>query len=150
MSSRLTALVGGLLVLAACGSTEATQAPQPASSSSPATTTLLPPADTRGSTVPSAATVPPPDFTRFIAAVDTALGETSYAGAALTDPEVFIATGQLFCELLDGGANSDDILSEHLEATAAANGGPLTDADAIVTGVVLGASTQVICPQHAG
>jgi len=94
--------------------------------------------------------VAPPDFTLFIAAVDAALVDTVYAGTALTDPEVFIATGQLFCELLDDGASHDDILSEHLDALAAVGDGEVSDADATATGVVLGASTEVICPQHRG
>jgi hypothetical protein len=136
----------GAVVLAACGSDAADQ---PVPSLSASTTTVALSAGTPGP-LPEAPTSVIPDFTRFIAAVDSALSETSYAGAALTDPEVFIATGQLFCELLDEGMTSDDILAEHLDALAAVNAGDVTDADAAATGVVLGASTEVICPQHAG
>ena len=147
MIARLGLLLSGIILLAACGSDSATQSAPGLSTSTVAsvTSTLVP--STEG---PSTTTVPPPDFTRFIAAVDAALAETSYAGAALADPEVFIATGQLFCELLNDGMTSDDILAEHLDALASVTAGQLTDADATATGVVLGASTEVICPQHAG
>lgn len=145
MSSRLISVFIGAVVLAACGSDAADQ---PAPSPSTSTTTVARSVGTPGP-LPEAPTSVIPDLTRFIAAVDSALSETSYAGAALTDPEVFIATGQLFCELLDGGMTSDDILAEHLDALAAVNAGDVTDADATATGVVLGASTEVICPQHA-
>jgi hypothetical protein len=133
----------GAVVLAACGSDD-----QPAPSLSTSTTTVVQSAGTPGP-LPEAPTVIP-DFTRFIAAVDSALSDTSYAGAALTDPEVFIATGRLFCELLDGGMTTDDILAEHLDALAAVTAGHVIDADVTATGVVLGVSTEVICPQHAG
>jgi len=145
VSSRLIPVFIGAVVLAACGSDAADQpAPSPAAS----TTTVALSAGTPGP-LPEAPTAIP-DFTRFIAAVDTALSDTSYAGAALTDPEVFIATGRLFCELLDDGMTTDGILAEHLDALAAVNAGDVTDADATATGVVLGVSTEVICPQHAG
>jgi hypothetical protein len=139
----------GAIVLAACGS-GVTDQPVPSLSTS--TTTAAQSADEPGPLpeAPPSTTATPPDFTRFIAAVDSALSETSYAGAALTDPEVFIATGRLFCELLDGGMTSDEILAEHLDALAAVTAGDVTDADATATDVVLGASTGVICPQHAG
>lgn len=138
-----------VVVLGACGSDAAIP---PTPSSVPATTTVAPSGDTPVplTEAPPATTVAPPDFTLFIAAVDAALADTAYAGAALTDPEVFIATGQLFCELLEEGMASDAILSEHLGALAAVNAGDVTDADATATGVVFGASTEVICPQHAG
>jgi ABC-type glycerol-3-phosphate transport system substrate-binding protein len=149
MSTRLIALLVGMVVLAACGSDTTSE---PTSSPSAPTTTSTPSGGTPAplSEVPFTTTVVPPDFTLFIAAVDAALDDTAYAGAALTDPEVFIATGQLFCELLDEGMSSDAILSEHLDALAAVNAGEVTDADATATGVVFGASTEVICPQHAG
>jgi len=137
------------LVIGACGSNTTgrpvSSSPTSANAVASSATTTSSQAETQSTT-----TLAPPDFTRFIAAVDTALVETAYAGAALTDPEVFIATGQLFCELLDAGASQDEILSEHLDALAAVGNGEVTDADATATGVVLGASTEVICPQHAG
>jgi hypothetical protein len=149
MSTRLIASLVVVVVLAACGSDAPGEA---AASPSASTTTITQPGATPLplSEVPATPSVAPPDFTLFIAAVDAALADTSYAGAALTDPEVFIATGRLFCQLLDEGMTSDGILSEHLDALAAVNAGEVADDDAIATGVVLGASTGAICPQHAG
>lgn len=147
MSSRSVLLIVAL-VATACGST-ATDQPTPtlpaisAATASPSST--APPSGSRATT-----TIAPPDLTRFIAAVDAALADTAYAGAALTDPEVFIGTGQLFCEMLDEGTSRDDILREHLEALAVVGTGELTDSDATATGVLLGVSTELICPQHAG
>jgi len=139
------------LALGGCG-TDNADGPMPASATTQAPTTV--PAGPTTSGAPSAdspaTTVAPPDLTLFIAAVDAALVDTAYSGAALTDPEVFIATGQLFCELLDDGASRDDILSEHLDALAAVGDGNVNDADATASGVVMGASTEVICPQHRG
>lgn len=151
MLARLAPVIAAALVFAACGSNTTPQAASLSSTSttvaaSLATTTSLP-ADAQSTTTVAPA---PPDFTRFIAAVDAALADSAYAGAALSDPEVFVATGQLFCELLDDGASEDDILSEHLDALAAVGDGEVRDADAAATGIVLGASIETICPQHAG
>lgn len=147
MLARVSVFLLGVIVLGACGSAASSQA-----SAVPSTTTTTVPSSTSVVSTPasSTTTVLPPDFTRFIAAVDVALAETSYAGAALSDPEIFIATGQLFCELLDDGVTPDDILIEHLDALEAVISGEITEADATATGVVLGASTEIICPQHAG
>jgi hypothetical protein len=145
MPTRLMSFLLIALALAACGSEATSKALAPAPTS---TTTVAPLAPVTRAPSTSTTTVAPPDFTRFIAAVDAVLADTSYQNAALADPEVFIATGQLFCELLDDGATTDDVLSEHLDALAAVSEGEITDADTAASGVVLGASIAIICPHH--
>ena len=87
-----------------------------------------------------------PDLAIFIAAIEDAMQDTSYEGAALNDPEVFIGVGQLFCELLDSGATVDDVLSEYLDALADEDTGVIADDDATMAGVLMGVSLEVICP----
>ena len=146
MYRRVIASLVIVVTVAACGSNgaDAPLTTAPAGSSASTASGL----DAAGGPTGSVTTVSPspPDLTVFIAAVDTALADTGYAGAALTDPEVFIATGQLFCELLDEGATTDEVLSEHLVALA--GNGEVTDDDAVASGVVLGVSTEIICPHH--
>lgn len=149
MYPRVIVLASCVILLVGCGSDSTSPAVAPSASSTVAAPggTVAPPTTARPSPEGTSTSIPP-DFTRFIAAVDAALDETSYAGAAISDPEVFIATGQLFCELLEEGLSFDDILVEHLDALAAVSVGELTEADGVATGVVLGVSTEVICPQH--
>jgi hypothetical protein len=135
------------LATPACGSGSqpASGLPDPTTTISPSTSTL----QTAPTTTQVDAPEDPPDLTLFIAAVDAALENTTYVDAALTDPEVFIATGQLFCELLDSGLSHDAALGEHLDALAAAGDGSIRDEDAVAAGVVMGASLEVICPHHS-
>ena len=74
---------------------------------------------------------------------------TDYAGLALADPEGFVATGEVMCDLLGDGATVDEVLSAYLVELDEARGG-VEDDDAILSGAVLGAATGSICPQHAG
>jgi hypothetical protein len=138
-------LVVFALVLSACrsGAEPVADPPGTTAASSRSTSQLSP------TTVSGGASQDPPDLTLFIAAVDAALQDTVYAEAALTDPEVFIATGQLLCELMDAGMSGDEALGEHLDALAAVGGGSIREADAVAAGVVMGASLEVICPHHS-
>ncbi len=93
--------------------------------------------------------LPPPDLAVFIAAVNEALEGTSYQDAALSDPEVFIGVGQLFCELLDEGDTVDGVLGDYLDALADEESGAAGDDDVLAAGVLMGASIEVLCPAHA-
>jgi hypothetical protein len=89
-----------------------------------------------------------PIATVFIAALGDALAGTSYADAPFEDPEVFIATGQLFCELLDQGANPEDLITDYVTELT---GVPFEQADEealVLAGSVLGVSVEVLCPHH--
>jgi len=146
MPTRLSLALVSCLLLAACGSTALDDPSASLVDSSSATAA----GDSSTTTLPAVTTTTtPPDLTVFIAAVDAALAETEYSGAALSDPEVFIATGQMFCEMLDDGATEDQVLSQHLDALEGAGGSESPDADATASGVILGASTRIICRHHA-
>ena len=111
-----------------------------------------------GSTQSTSPAVPPattlasfeqtPNPAVLIAGGDQAMTGTSYEGAALSDPEVFVGVGQLLCELLDDGAAIDEVLGEYLDALANEETGVVADDDAMLAGVLLGASIDVLCPQH--
>ncbi len=104
------------------------------------------------STAPSADTTlaadSTPDLGVFIAAINEAAVGTSYEDAALDDPEVFIGVGQLFCELLDEGLTVDAVLDEYLTALEDEETGAVADDDAVITGVLMGVSLEILCPEH--
>jgi hypothetical protein len=89
-----------------------------------------------------------PDLGVFIAAINEAAVGTSYEDAALDDPEVFIGVGQLFCELLDEGLTVDAVLAEYLTALEDEETGAVADDDALMTGVLMGVSLEILCPEH--
>lgn len=141
-----------MLVAAACGSDN-----EPAAASDTtatpaitgATTTTDAPAPTSPpSTTEATATTIPPDLAVFIAAVNEGLEDTTYEDAALDDPEVFIGVGQLFCELIAEGLTIDEVLAEYLSALENPDDGSIADEDALVSGVLMGASLEVLCPEH--
>lgn len=89
-----------------------------------------------------------PDLGVFIAAINEAAVGTTYEDAALDDPEVFIGVGQLFCELLDEGLSVDAVLVEYLTALEDEEIGAVADDDALMTGVLMGVSLEILCPEH--
>lgn len=152
MLARLAPVLALWLVAASCGSDSAVQPDPVAAPDSVGVSTTArgaEPAPATSSGPVDTTTTVPPDLTVFVAAVDTMLADTSYDGAALTDPEVFIATGQLFCEMLEEGVTEDQILGEHLDALADAKGEAASNEEAVAAGAILGASIQIICPAHA-
>ena len=125
----------------------------------PATSTPQPATSTAPPTVPSTTAVPDtsttlaaedfPAAALFLAAVDDALASTSYAGAAFQDPEGFLATGVLFCDLLDEGLSLEETVDAYTAALVAAAPEEGVEADDLLLGgVVLGAAIRLICPQH--
>jgi hypothetical protein len=147
MHPRLVLTVTFFVVLGACATT---------SGASPEIVDDTTPGTTRPSTTTTPSTVAPttlgsdsiPDITVFIAAVNEAAIGTSYEDAALRDPEVFIGVGQLFCELLDDGLTVDSVLTEYLTALEDEETGTVADDDALITGVLMGVSLEILCPRH--
>lgn len=118
----------------------------------PATATTAPP-DVSVTTFPATSTtLAAEDFPAaalFLAAVDDALASTSYAGAAFEDPEGFLATGVVFCDLLDEGLTIEETVDAYAAALVEAAPEEGVDAeDLLLGGVVLGAAIRLICPQH--
>jgi hypothetical protein len=116
-------------------------------------TTITIPATTPVTTVPSTSTaLAAEDFPAaalFLAAVDDGLASTSYEGAAYEDPEGFLATGVVFCELLDEGLTLEETVDAYTAALVAAAPDEGVEADDLLLGgVVLGAAIRIICPQH--
>lgn len=89
-----------------------------------------------------------PPLAIYLAAIDRGLSATRYAGDVYLDPESFIATGRLFCSLLEAGVTPTGVLESYIAALEAESGGIDGD-DLVLGGVVLGASVQVICPEFA-
>lgn len=89
----------------------------------------------------------------FVAALEEAFAGTTFAGAVLDSPEVFVATAEVICVRLDNGDQVDQILVDYVEGLSNADGGADTVSEneaAVVAGGVLGASLELFCPQHLG
>ena len=85
----------------------------------------------------------------FIEGLGDLLAGTPYQEALLEDPEVFVATGLLFCERIGNGTNPIDLLSEYI---ATVHDGDPADAPPELldlSGWVLGVAVGYLCPQHA-
>ncbi len=152
-----SALVLIALATAACSteeSTPTTLAPAALVSAEegiPTTTGVIEtPATTTTIDTPGVPTTDPfePIATVFIAALGDALAETAYADAPFNDPEVFIATGQLFCELLDEGADPEDLVTDYVTELTGTSIDEAGDDALVLTGSVLGVSVEILCPSH--
>ncbi|MCH7584996.1 MAG: DUF732 domain-containing protein [Acidobacteria bacterium] len=155
---RNTALLVLALMVAGCGSiTSDTRDlsesfPDPTSSSgasvatSPSTTAAT--SSSASTSAPSTTLTVEENLVVFIATLEELLVGTSYEGEALNEPDVFVATGRLFCERLDSGDSADDLLTTYLEQLA---GGVdiATDDELVLAGALLGAAVGALCPEHA-
>ena len=101
---------------------------------------------TSSSVSSTTSTTQPADFPVFLAAVELALADSSYADAVIDDADVFVAIGQLMCERLDEGASADDVLVEFLGRLDP--GGSTTDDEVVAIGVTFGAAIESLCPRH--
>ena len=138
-----------LLLVGACGdvAVSTTSTDDPVATTSVAATSSTPTSAAAATTTTEAATAEDA-AADFLVAVDTQLGETAYAGEAMNAPEVFLATGQFFCERLDGGDTVDELLSDYV---AQLSGVPIADApddDLVLAGSVLGAAVANLCSEH--
>lgn len=154
MRSPLVLAITLCVVLTSCATTgeaspsPAAQAPTSSTTTSSTATSSTAPSST---TLSSSATLGPestPDLVAFVAAVNEAAIGTSYEDAALAEPEVFIGVGQLFCELLGDGLTVDAVLVEYLTALEDEETGTIDDDDALITGVLMGVSLEILCPEH--
>jgi len=159
---RLTVLVL-VLVMAACGSDTAEVADSSGTSAGLASTAEEAPAPDSLVTVPSTTTSTEPaptvapstmvepseeDLAVFIASMEELLTGTVYEGEAINEPELFLATGWLFCDWLDEGDDPDAVLARYLDELA---GGvdAATDDQLVLAGALLGSAVGVLCPRHA-
>ena len=139
------------LIVAGCGSSPSTtgeglEATTP-SSGEPVTTSASPATDSPATSSTTTVQVEE-DLVVFIATLEELLAGTSYEGEALNEPDVFVATGRLFCERLDEGDSVDNLLSAYLDQLA--GGADLaTDDDLVLAGALLGAAVGALCPEHA-
>ncbi len=131
-----------LLATTACGNSgEATETTPPAPTTIATVTpsTILVPDPIPAEDVPALAL--------FLAAIDDAMVGTTYQGQAFEDPESFIVTGRLFCELLDEGLSIESVLGAYVAALGS-SGEEVAEDDYLLGGVVLGASVRLICPEY--
>lgn len=143
----MIALLGLSVALVGCSEnvpesttfTSTTTIAEPSTTLSPTTTTVV------RETLPIE-DVPP--LAIYLAAIDRGLSATRYAGDVYLDPESFIATGRLFCSLLEAGVTPTGVLESYVAALEAESGDVDGD-DLVLGGVVLGASVQIICPEYA-
>ncbi len=99
---------------------------------------------------PTAVEADTPAYDVFLAAVADTLDGTRFEGAPFEDPEVFAATGLLFCERMAQGEAGEQVVVEFLSELA---GGDATLADGdqlVLTGALMGAATETLCPRAAG
>jgi hypothetical protein len=139
--------VGLTVLLAGCGANDGGTA----FSADPAITTTTSSATVQSTTTVVEDELPTTtvaDYAAFIAGVDDALSGTSYEGTVLDDVEVYVATAQLFCDLLGEGMTSDEVLTVYLDRLADERETELDEDDGTMAGVVLGAAVAVVCPDH--
>ncbi|MFW2339354.1 MAG: hypothetical protein ACN4GK_04830 [Acidimicrobiia bacterium] len=134
-----------VLILTACADQAPTSSPPTVATVEAVTT--APAVRSTTTTAPAVDEVYVPDYAALIAAVESAMEGTSYAGAALEDPEVFIATAELFCDLLAEGMTKDQLLAEYLVRLSDDGAIEVDEDDGLMAGVLLGAATEIVCPR---
>lgn len=88
------------------------------------------------------------DLVTYVATIESLLEGTEYAGRALAAPDVFLATGGLFCDQLDAGKSSDEVLIDYLETLTGGAVDQASDDDLAMAGAVLGTGLVTMCPHH--
>lgn len=141
----LFVFIGSLLVVTACSNDAVSSTA--AERVEAATTSIAPDdgVDLEGATANPADEFVP-DYSVLIATIESAMEGTSYEGAALEDPEVFIATAELFCDLLEEGMTQDELLAEYLDRLSDGGDTDVDEDDGLMAGVLLGASVEIVCP----
>ena len=84
----------------------------------------------------------------FVAALEDVLEGTVYEGQALESPDVFVATGVLFCEELTGGDTPDTVTARYVETLSGVAIDSAPDDDLVLAGSILGAGVVTLCPEH--
>lgn len=142
-------VAGAAMLLAACnsqdGETPATAELTAGSSSSESAQPS--PTSTTHSIDPSNDFVP--DYAALVATVEVAMEGTAYEGAAVEDVEVFVATAELFCDLLGEGMTTDQVLADYLDRLSDGGEIEVDEDDGLMAGVLLGAAVEIVCPEHS-
>ncbi|MBT8241262.1 MAG: hypothetical protein KJN63_08555 [Acidimicrobiia bacterium] len=143
---RTVLLVGGSMLLAACGgaTTGATTSTMAVDSS----TTTAGRSSTTVTTLGPGPAGDELDVVTYVAAIEDTLAGTKYEGEALEAPDVFLATGGLFCEQLDAGMPPDGIVAGYVEALISGSIERATDDELTMAGGVLGVGVVMLCPRH--
>ncbi|MCP3976869.1 MAG: hypothetical protein GY720_20475 [bacterium] len=145
-------LAGAIVLLSACGGISGEPLPEDdvgvaaPGDASPTSTAL--PSEMSGTTrspVPSVADV---DLVGYVAVIEHMLEGTTYEGTALASPDIFLATGALFCSQLDGGITSGEVLGRYLESLTGGAPDDASDDDLTMAGAVLGSGLATLCPHH--
>ncbi len=101
---------------------------------------------------PTTGTAPGPageaDLAAFVAALEDVLEGTIYEGQAVEAPEVFVATGVLFCEEMTAGDSPDDVTARYVEELAGVTMEQAPEDDLVLAGSILGAGVVTLCPEH--
>lgn len=84
----------------------------------------------------------------YIAAVRELLEGTDYEDAVAEGPDVFIATGYLFCEQLAGDVSPTDVLTEYVETLTGSDIEQADDDELALAGTILGTAVGFLCPEH--
>lgn len=145
-------MAGAVVLLSACGGISTEAPAEPGTDDAPqgdASPTSIAPlseiSDTTRSPVPSIAEV---DLVGYVAVIEHMLEGTTYEGAALASPDIFLATGALFCSQLDGGITSGEVLTGYLESLTGGSPDDASDDDLTMAGAVLGSGLARLCPHH--
>ncbi|MDF1595555.1 MAG: DUF732 domain-containing protein [Acidimicrobiia bacterium] len=142
----IAVVAAGSMLLAGCAGravdTEATVTGSTQASQAPTTSTVSRPVQSATTTTGFV-----PDYAALVAAIEAEMIGTTYEGAALEDPEVFIATAELFCDLLAEGMTTDDLLAEYIDRLSDGGAVEVDEDDGLMAGVLLGASIEIVCPE---
>ncbi len=149
-----------VVVAAACSGSEGAESPTTTldsvdETSAPAATTTTPIEATTASVAGTSTTSIETDGVEvseevlaYLAAVEELLGATAYANAVVEDPDVFLATGFVFCERLTEGEEPDDILRFYVETLTGSDIDEADDDALDLAGTILGTAVGFLCPEH--
>ena len=84
----------------------------------------------------------------FVAELVELLVDTEYEDLIVEEPEVFVATGLLFCEQLAEEVDPLDILTEYVETLTGAGIEDADDDTLTLAGSILGTAVGFLCPEH--
>lgn len=150
----ISAESNGVPITAAGSTSGAGSEPGPVLSSAPVASdapgTTVPPATTSTTRSPGPRTPSDVDLVSYIEVIEHLLVGTSYEGMAFEAPHVFLATGALFCDQLDAGASSDQVLFQYIEELTGAPVEEASDDALTMAGAVLGSGLATMCPHHIG
>jgi len=158
----LVALMGSVVLLAACGGISVEPEIDATADPGQATETAVQPrsgsgtllSDTEGTPTVAVPTAPPPgtvgevDLVTYVEVMEDMLTGTAYAGEVLEAPEVFLATGALFCDQLDADMSPNTVLTQYIETLTGQAVDQAADDDLIMAGAVLGVGVVTLCPHH--